>query len=130
MPNMEQISCTNCPKRDLCTSLCPEAEAIVNQDQVEWSDTGVTHREPRIGEDDADEESVYTDPDSGRLRVYDPVRGTDEYLLSDLELTVAYRLAEGKSRAQVAKELNISMGNLRKRISVLKGKRERLTVSR
>lgn len=124
---MEQLSCTTCPKRDLCTSLCPEAELYVSQDEVKWNDTGITHKEPRMGEDFVDE-SLYSDPDTGRLRVYNPTRGTDELFLSDMEIDIASRLVHGQSRAQIAKELKISTGNLRKRISVLKEKRERLRV--
>jgi DNA-binding NarL/FixJ family response regulator len=102
--------CQSCNKRDLCKVLCPEAELFVNQDERDWGETPTT----------------YIDPDNQELRVFDPVKNTDISFLTAREKGILDGISEGKSRAQIAKNLGISMSTLRSHIQNMREKASRL----
>lgn len=82
--------CLTCPKRSVCSCLCPEAEVYANQDEV-------APRELTIGL-----------PRHGKWP--EPV---EKPLLSKREREVLWRLASGEDREKIAKELGITRKNLR-----------------
>jgi DNA-binding NarL/FixJ family response regulator len=43
---MDKTLCNYCTKRELCTGLCPEAEAYANQDAGEYHKPGEVHFTP------------------------------------------------------------------------------------
>lgn len=98
--------CSSCKKYSVCSTLCPEAELNINQDQRDWGDTP----------------SVYFDQDGRELRVFDPVRGRDSSYLSPREKKVLALLAAGNERVKVASMLGISRVELRKVIMRLRKK--------
>ena len=98
--------CQSCNKRELCKALCPEAELYVSQDERDWGETPTT----------------YVDPDSQELRVFDPVTGADDPMLSPFEKVVLSRLVDGHSRKRIAASLGISREYLKKIIQRLRKK--------
>jgi DNA-binding NarL/FixJ family response regulator len=84
------MPCQDCPKRHLCSELCPEAELIVSQDEVSL-------RELPIGL---------------------PRHGSFPDLISNIPLTerekqIVTLLGQGMDRDVICKLLNITRGNLR-----------------
>ena len=82
--------CQTCPHKQFCSNLCPEAEAYASQDEVEQTELNIGL--PRYGKW----------PET-----------VEKPLLSKRERDVLSRLAEGKSRNQIAQELGITRENVR-----------------
>ena len=98
-------ACTNCPHRQFCNTLCPEAELYVKQDEV-------PKREMTIGI------PIYINkpwPEPGKSSLF-----------TKLENKVFSRLVDGKSRREIVKELNITKENLRDVIRRIRRKREKI----
>ena len=93
--------CYECDKRDLCTSLCPEAEAYVNQDEV-------SQRELNIAS-----------PSGGKWP--EPI---EKSLLTKRELQVIRALADGKDINKIATELKTNRENIKKIIGRMRKKNE------
>jgi len=94
--------CTDCPKRPLCSSLCPEAELYVKQDEV-------SRQEIPIG-----------------LPIYgngEWPEGKDKSLFTKAEVALLSRLVDGRDREQIAEELGITRHSLKLRIQRLRKKR-------
>lgn len=92
--------CISCPKRDLCSCLCPEAEYYVGQDEVGQRELPIGL--PRTGKwPESQEKSIFT----------------------PLEIKVMHALAEGRSRNQVSQELGITRQTVRSVIRNIKRKR-------
>ena len=94
--------CRECPKRDLCSNLCPEAELYVKQD--EKSQRELTIGIPKFGKwPEPREKSIFT----------------------KREWQVFGGLLMGKTRGEIAKELGITRKNLREIIRNLRNKRQK-----
>jgi DNA-binding NarL/FixJ family response regulator len=103
--------CNHCTKRSICRSLCPEAEAYANQDQVEWEET------PRM----------YTLDNGEKVRVFrvssrEDLDDEENQSFTPTEKKVLHLLGEGNTRDEIAQQLDISRDNLRKVISNLRKK--------
>lgn len=92
--------CITCPKRSVCSCLCPEAEYYADQDEV-------PQREITIGL-----------PRHGRWP--EPVEKSQ---FTKLEVKVMHALAEGKDRAEISKALGITRETVRSVIRNIKKKR-------
>lgn len=97
-------------KREICQTLCPEAELYAAQDEVKWTEAPI---------------SVYSDGDE--LRVFDDGKGVNKPLLTSIEKAVLRRLGEGETRAEIAKGLNITRHYVRNICLRLKGKASQLS---
>ena len=82
--------CKTCPKHDLCSCLCPEAEVYADQDEV--SQRELTVGLPRYGK--------WPEP-------------REKPILSKRAKEVLLRLAAGKTRNQISQELGITRENVR-----------------
>ncbi len=92
--------CTACPHSSHCSSLCPEAELYVKQDEVQ-------QREMTIGT------PTYGKWPGDRVKP----------LFTKMERKIVSRLLEGKSRKQIAEELEITRHSLKLHLQRLKKKR-------
>jgi len=99
---MTNMLCNECDKRGLCKCLCPEAEAYVNQD---W----VGQKELVVGGTPED----YAEWPEGEAKTS----------FTPMEKKILTRLTEGKTREQIAQELDITRNSLRMHIKRLKRKR-------
>jgi len=95
--------CTSCPHRDYCSSLCPEAELYVKQDEAPQNE--LTIGVPTYGRW----------PDS-----------KEKALFTKREKEVLSRLIDGKSREEIVQELDITLENLRDIIRRIRRKREKI----
>lgn len=93
--------CDDCNKRNLCNSLCPEAELYVNQDHI-------PQREMPIGL------PKYSKPS---------IEQVSNILLTKREKEIVTLLGSGLSRADVCQLLKISRESLRKHIQRINKKR-------
>jgi len=103
--------CTSCNKRELCRTLCPEAELFVSQDQVDWCETPAIH----------------ISQDKEHLAVFEPKHKVKTVTLSTLETKVTMALSAGYNRTQICVMLGLSRPHLRKVIHDCKAKWEKET---
>ena len=97
--NAEEL-CQTCPHKQFCSELCPEAEAYVGQDEVPQKE--LTIGIPRYGKwPEPHEKSIFT----------------------PMERKVMHALASGKSREEIAKELEITRQTVRSIIRNIRKKR-------
>ncbi len=96
----DSMNCNDCAKRSKCKKLCPEAEAYASQDHVNL-----------------------------REKTMELVNFNENYLdlisniyLTNKEKQILTLFGYGLSRQDVCQLLNISKGNLRVRIKILKDK--------
>lgn len=92
--------CLTCPKRSVCSCLCPEAEVYASQDVTPQRE--LTIGLPRYG----------SWPES-----------VEKSLFTDLERKVIHALASGKSRKEISKLLNIKRETVRSVIYSIRKKR-------
>lgn len=95
--------CIDCPHKQYCSTLCPEAELYVKQDEV-------SQQELTIGT-----------PTYGRWP-----EGREKSLFSKRERQILSRLLEGKTRAQISQELDITRESLKKILQRLTKKRDKI----
>jgi DNA-binding NarL/FixJ family response regulator len=89
--------CTDCPKRPLCSSLCPEAELYVKQDEVEQRELNL-----------------------GLIRHGKWPENRDKSLFTRMEKKILSLLSDGQTREQIAQELEITREALKKHIKRLR----------
>ncbi len=104
--------CQDCTKRYLCNSLCPEAEAFVNQDNVSISERLL----PAIGIDEVSRIARLDVCDLERDRIIEEFRKLSK------KHQVETLLKAGLTREQIAQLVGITRENLRKIISRLRKK--------
>ena len=104
-----QDLCTNCTKRNLCSSLCPEAEMYASQDEVKL-------RELTVGA-----------PEYGSLEWPEPI---EKPLFTKREQQVISRLLDGKSREEIALDLGITRDNVRNIIQRIRKKRNKFKLKK
>jgi DNA-binding NarL/FixJ family response regulator len=93
--------CTECTKRALCSTLCPEAELYVKQDEV-------SQRELTIGD----------------IRYGRWPESPEKSIFTEKERQVIPLLLDGKTRKQIGKLLDMTRETLRKHIENIRRKRE------
>ena len=92
--------CTTCIQRPLCSSLCPEAELYVKQDER-------SQRELTIG----------------IIRYGKWPEFSEGSMFTEMEKKVIDALLDGRTRAEIAKGLGITRKNLRDVLYLLRKKR-------
>ena len=97
--------CTDCPHREICSDLCPEAELYAKQDEV-------PQRELTVGT-----------PWHGKWP--DP---REKSLFTKRERQVLTRLIDGKNREEIAAELNTPLKNISNIISRIRKKKARVGI--
>ena len=96
-----QDLCQSCHSRSICTSLCPEAQAYVNQDEVE-------QKEETVGL------SVYGRKWPQILRPIKP--------LSQKQKSIVALIIDGKSNEEICDYLKMSSGSFRSEVSRIREK--------
>jgi DNA-binding NarL/FixJ family response regulator len=94
--------CQDCPKKDLCVSLCPEAELIANQDEVKQHDSLLGLLPPKP---------------FPKLK--------EKTYLTKREREIVTLLGMGLSREDVCKVLEITRVNLRNHLCRIKKKHQK-----
>lgn len=98
---MEEL-CVTCPNRPLCSTLCPEAELYVKQDEIGQKELLIGI--PRYGKW----------PES-----------VNKSLFTKRERRVIDALLDGKTKAEIVKDLGITRKNLRDTLYLLRKKRRK-----
>ena len=109
--NLKQSICERCRKRESCQEICPALEEYLQEDLgdlfANWEDLGI---------------DIYVDEIEDRLRIFDSKNNVDRPFFSCNERAVLRRLGNGKTRKEIAIELNISMSYLRDIIASIRQK--------
>ena len=92
--------CDDCPKKDICQTLCPEAELYANQDYVPQKQLVFTHQ------------NIKKWPEKDARRAY-----------TVTEMAILNALADGLTRECICKVLGITRSTLRVHIKNIRDKR-------
>lgn len=100
--------CNECDKREICQTLCPEAEAYANQDYILSSEFTITE--------------IKTDPhekfNEWNIKKWPDFKPEEAFTRRQQE--VLHALFQGKTRKEVAKSLNISIATVRSHIRYIR----------